>query len=69
MPLFLKQARLLTAREWAPGDLVRCRDMIAAGALDVSGLITHRFPLDQFREAYRVALDEPECLKSIIEWE
>jgi bacteriochlorophyllide a dehydrogenase len=69
MPLFLKQARLLTAREWAPGDLQRCRDMLASGALDVSGLITHSFALEHFQEAYRVALHEPECLKLVIEWE
>ncbi|MEN9937142.1 MAG: hypothetical protein RLZZ387_3721 [Chloroflexota bacterium] len=69
MPLFLKQARLLTAREWAPGDLERCRDMIASGALDVSGLITHTFAVEQFAEAYRAGLDEPECLKLVMEWE
>jgi 3-hydroxyethyl bacteriochlorophyllide a dehydrogenase len=69
MPLFLKQARLLAAREWAPGDLGRCRDMLASGALDVSGLITHSFALEQFQEAYRVALHEPECLKLVVEWE
>jgi 3-hydroxyethyl bacteriochlorophyllide a dehydrogenase len=68
MPLFLKQARLLTAREWAPGDLLRCRDMIAGGALRVAELITHRMPLAQYETAYRVALDEPECLKLVLEW-
>jgi bacteriochlorophyllide a dehydrogenase len=69
MPLFLKQARLLTAREWAPGDLARSRDMIATGALDVAGLITHTFAVTEYDEAYRVALDEPECLKLVMEWE
>lgn len=69
MPLFLKQAQLLTAREWAPGDLARCRDLLASGALDVAGLITHRIPVSYVQEAYRVALDDPECLKLVIEWE
>jgi bacteriochlorophyllide a dehydrogenase len=69
MPLFLKQARLLTAREWAPGDLARSRDLIATGALDVAGLITHTFAVAEYDEAYRVALDEPECLKLVMEWE
>jgi 3-hydroxyethyl bacteriochlorophyllide a dehydrogenase len=68
MPLFLKQARLLTAREWGPGDLVRCRDMIANGILDVAGLLTHRVPVQQFEEGYRVALEDPECLKLVLEW-
>jgi bacteriochlorophyllide a dehydrogenase len=68
MPLFLRQARLLTAREWAPGDLVRCRDLLASGSLDVGGLLTHCMPVEAFQEAYRVALEEPECLKLVLEW-
>lgn len=69
MPLFLKQARLLTAREWAPGDLLRCRDMLADGTLDVRGLITHHMPIAQVARAYDVALGDPECLKLVLEWE
>jgi 3-hydroxyethyl bacteriochlorophyllide a dehydrogenase len=69
MPLFLKQARLLTAREWAPGDLARCRDMLAAGALDVAGLLTHTLPIARFAEAYAVALNDAECLKLVLEWD
>lgn len=68
MPLFLKQARLLTAKEWGPNDLVRVRDMIATGALDIGGLITHRMPLAQIDDAYRVALGEPDCLKLVLDW-
>lgn len=69
MPLFLRQARLLTAREWAPGDLVRCRDMLADGALDVARLITHRMPHEQVEEAYDIALNNADCLKLILEWD
>lgn len=68
MPLFLKQARLLTAREWGPGDLVRCRDMIATGMLDVASLLTHHLPVQAYESAYRVALEDPECLKLVLEW-
>lgn len=69
MPLFIKQARLLAAREWAPGDTARCRDMLADGSLDVTGLITHRVPAAEARQAYRIALDEPECLKLVLNWD
>jgi 3-hydroxyethyl bacteriochlorophyllide a dehydrogenase len=68
MPLFLKQARLLTAREWAPGDLARCRDMLADGTLDVRGLITHRMPIAQLAQAYDLALNDSECLKMVLDW-
>lgn len=69
MPLFLKQARLLTAKEWASGDLARSRDMLAAGALDAEALITHRMPVEQVDEAYSIALNEPECLKLVLVWD
>lgn len=69
MPLFLKQARLLTAREWAPGDLVRCRDMIADRSLAVGGLLTHHLPIAQVSEAYHTALHDPACLKLVLDWE
>jgi 3-hydroxyethyl bacteriochlorophyllide a dehydrogenase len=68
MPLFLKQARLLTAREWAPGDLARCRDMLADGSLDVRGLITHHMPIAQVAQAYDLALNDSECLKMVLDW-
>ncbi|HMO56853.1 MAG TPA: zinc-binding dehydrogenase [Roseiflexaceae bacterium] len=68
MPLFLKQVRLLTAREWAAGDLVRCRDMMALGTLQVGELISHHMPIEQFAAAYHIALEEPECLKLVLSW-
>jgi 3-hydroxyethyl bacteriochlorophyllide a dehydrogenase len=68
MPLFLKEAKILTAKEWAPGDLVRCRDMMAAGTLDVSPLITHRAPIATVTSAYGTALDDPSCLKLVFDW-
>lgn len=69
MPLFFTQAQLLAAREWAPGDLLRCRDLIATGALDVAGLLTHAMPVRRVAEAYETALHDPECLKLVLEWE
>jgi 3-hydroxyethyl bacteriochlorophyllide a dehydrogenase len=68
MPLFLKQARLLTAKEWATGDLPRSRDLLARGMLDADALITHRMPVVQFEAAYATALNDPECLKLVMEW-
>lgn len=68
MPLFLKEARLLTAKEWAPGDLVRCRDMIAAGDLDVASLLTHTLPIDAVAAAYETAMNDMDCLKLVLEW-
>jgi bacteriochlorophyllide a dehydrogenase len=68
MPLFLKEARLLTAKEWAPGDLLRCRDQIAAGALEVASLLTHHLPIADVAAAYETALTDQDCLKVVLDW-
>ena len=68
MPLFLKEAQLLTAKEWRPGDLIRCRDAIADGTLDVAPLLTHERPISAIADAYQIALHEPDCLKLVIDW-
>ncbi|NTV63200.1 MAG: zinc-binding dehydrogenase, partial [Oscillochloris sp.] len=70
-PLFMREAQLLIAREWqfgADGDLPRVRDMLASGDLDVRGLLTHRVPLDRIQAAYRLAFEDPACLKVVVEW-
>ncbi|MGQ9549829.1 MAG: zinc-binding dehydrogenase [Roseiflexus sp.] len=69
MPLFLKQAQLLTAKEWGEGDLQRTHALLAAGMIDATALITHRLPVARFEEAYAIALNDPECLKLVIEWD
>ncbi|MCU0493314.1 MAG: chlorophyll synthesis pathway protein BchC [Chloroflexaceae bacterium] len=70
-PVFMREAEILIAREWnfgPEGELPRARDLIASGKLDVSGLLTHRVPLDRIQAAYRLALEDPTCLKVVVEW-
>ncbi len=70
-PLFMHEAQILVAREWKfgpDGDLPRIRDMISKGEIDVSGLLTHRVPIDRVQAAYRLALEDPSCLKVVLEW-
>jgi len=68
MPLFLKEARLLTAKEWAPGDLQRSRDLIVAGKLEVESLVTHNLPIGEVEQGYNIALNNPDCLKLVLHW-
>jgi 3-hydroxyethyl bacteriochlorophyllide a dehydrogenase len=68
MPLFLKEAKLLTAKEWGPDDLPRSRDMIANGDLDVTPLLTHRLPVQEVAQAYDTAMNDADCLKVVLEW-
>ena len=68
MPLFMKQVKLLTAREWGPGDLVRCRDQMANGTLEVASLLTHHQSIAAVTKAYDIALNDPDCLKLVLDW-
>ncbi|MFP4437481.1 MAG: zinc-binding dehydrogenase [Chloroflexaceae bacterium] len=70
-PIFMREAQILAAREWEfgpDGELPRTRDLLASGELNVNGLLTHRVPLERIQAAYRLALEDPSCLKVLVEW-
>jgi 3-hydroxyethyl bacteriochlorophyllide a dehydrogenase len=70
-PLFMREAHIIIAREWKhgpSGDLPHMRDLLASGELDVADLLTHRVPVDRIQAAYRLALEDPACLKVVVEW-
>jgi len=43
-------------------------EMMLGSGLDISNVITHRFPADQFQEAFRI-MEEGNCGKIILDWE
>jgi 3-hydroxyethyl bacteriochlorophyllide a dehydrogenase len=70
-PLFMREAHILVAREWEhgpTGDLPHMRDLLASGELKVKDLLTHRVPVERIQAAYRLALEDPSCLKVVVEW-
>ncbi len=67
-PAFMREARFRIAAQWQPADLVAVRDLAASGALDLTGLITHRAPAEAAPDAYRTAFENPDCLKMVLEW-
>jgi 3-hydroxyethyl bacteriochlorophyllide a dehydrogenase len=67
-PAFMKEARFRVAAEWTRDDLVATRALIDAGALSLSGLVTHRAPAAEAPLAYRTAFGDPACLKMILDW-
>ncbi len=70
-PVFMREAQILVAREWtfgSDGELPRVRDLVANGDLNISKLLTHRVPLERIQAAYRLALEDPSCLKVVVEW-
>lgn len=67
-PAFIKEARLRVAAEWTHDDLAATRALVEAGALTLSGLITHTARAEDAPEAYATAFNDPACLKMILDW-
>ena len=67
-PAFMKEARFRVAAEWTKDDLSATRALIEAGALSLSGLVTHSRPASDAPAAYRTAFGDPACLKMILDW-
>ncbi|NKI34856.1 chlorophyll synthesis pathway protein BchC [Wenzhouxiangella sp. XN79A] len=65
---FMREARLRVAAEWQPEDLIEVQRLIADGRLSLDGLITDCRPADQASSAYRVAFEDPACLKMVLDW-
>ena len=68
-PAFMREARIRVAAEWQPPDLAAVTALIEAGALSLDGLITHRATARAMPPAaYRIAFDDPACLKMVLDW-
>jgi len=65
---FMREARMRVAAEWLEGDLEVVRDLADSGALDLSGLITHRRRCEEAQDAYQIAFSDPACLKMVLDW-
>ncbi|MBK1735211.1 chlorophyll synthesis pathway protein BchC [Halorhodospira abdelmalekii] len=65
---FMREASIRIAAEWQRADLEAVMARITSGALDLSGLITHRHGVEAADAAYRIAFNDPECLKMILDW-
>ena len=67
-PAFMREARFRVAAEWRPADLVAITGLIESGRLSLDGLITHRHDAVSAPAAYRIAFDDPSCLKMVLDW-
>ena len=67
-PAFMREARIAIAAQWQPEDLADVAARVAAGRLDLSGLVTHRVPAADAAEAYPAAFNDDSCLKLLIDW-
>jgi len=67
-PAFLREPRIRVAAEWRRDDLDAVTALLRVGRLSLDGLITHREAAANAATAYRVAFDDPDCLKMILDW-
>lgn len=65
-PWYLKEARLVGSNafgiEEVEGDrkhaMAHYLDLVRAGRIDLDGMLTHRFPLDRWRDAFTTIIDQ-----------
>lgn len=67
-PAFMREPRLRIAAEWREADLSTAKTLIEQGKLSLDGLITHRRDAMDADAAYRIAFDDPSCLKMVLDW-
>ncbi|MFP4147110.1 MAG: chlorophyll synthesis pathway protein BchC [Halorhodospira sp.] len=67
-PAFMREARLRVAAEWQRADLEVVTARITSGELSLDGLITHCLDAEEAAAAYRVAFNDPDCLKMVLDW-
>ena len=61
-----KEIRIVTSYYCGPPDIEEALDLIATGAVEVDDLVTHRLPLKDTAEGFRMLLEGSESLKVII---
>jgi bacteriochlorophyllide a dehydrogenase len=66
---FLKELSFHISREWASEDIPAVMKGMTEGWLRSSHLFTHRLPITGYQEAYELALNDPNCVKVLLEWE
>lgn len=67
-PAFMREAHLSIAAQWLPRDLQLVQSLIAADALSLDGLVTHRHRVERAEQAYPQAFNDKECLKMVLDW-
>ncbi|MGE8105486.1 chlorophyll synthesis pathway protein BchC [Allorhizobium sp. NPDC080224] len=65
---FMKEASIAISAEFTPDDVQAVLALVEAGRLSLGGLITHHSAPSDAASAYRIAFNDPDCLKMIIDW-
>jgi len=63
---WMKEITILTSYYCGPPDIIEAMGLIETGTVTVDDLITHRLPLDEIVEGFRLVSDGRESVKVII---
>lgn len=66
---FMKEVNFQIASQWQPEDLESVVDLVLKGRLSLGALITHQTSPSNAAEGYRMAFENPDCLKMVFRWE
>jgi L-iditol 2-dehydrogenase len=61
-----KEVRILTSYYCGPPDIQEAMQLLAAGAIDVERMITHRLPLEEIVRGFQLVMRGEEAIKIII---
>jgi len=64
--LYFKDINIITSYSCGPTDTADALDIIEEGVVRAEKLVTHRFPIEETPEAFRLTADARDSLKSII---
>ncbi len=62
-----QEMRILTSYYCGPPDIIDAMDLLDRGIVEVDDLITHRLPLEDIAEGFRLVMDGRESIKVIIQ--
>jgi L-iditol 2-dehydrogenase len=63
---YFRELRLVPSYSCGPPETRRALDLIARGVVSAEQVVTHRFPLEQAAEAYRVAAEDKSAIKTLV---
>jgi L-iditol 2-dehydrogenase len=66
--LYFNEIRLIPSYSCGPNDTREALRLIAAGVVNATQLISHRFPFSALHEAYKTAAEARESLKTVVEF-
>ncbi len=68
--IFMKELKLICAKQWAMGDLDRVRDFMAKELINFKTIFTHsESAWHNIANHYDTAFQDPSCLKMVLSWD